>query len=172
MVAPTLAIAAVPIALVLYSGYLWERFGHPLIFLHEQAIEWGHITVSFWQALALAAHTFTRYPLLSFSGARQLVDLVPVAIALILTLIAGRRMPLAFTLYMLGELYLTVSSPRLTSHLPFSSAGRYTVQSVPVFLVLGRWSVRRPWLDSLIICGGFMLQAIFAVYFLRGGDLI
>jgi hypothetical protein len=169
---PILVAGAVLAAIALYAGFLWTQFGHPLIFLHVQGLQWGHETVTPWKALALAAHTLVRYPVFSFSEARQLIDLAPVVVALILTLVAARRMPLAFTLYMLGELYLSVSSPRLTSHLPFTAAGRYTAQSVPLFLLLGRWSTRRPWLDTLIVGGGFMLQALLAAYFLRGGDLI
>jgi hypothetical protein len=41
-----------------------------------------------------------------------------------------------------------------------------------MFLLLGRWIRARPALDTLIVGGGFALQAIFTAYFLTGGYLI
>ena len=49
------------------------------------------------------------------------------------------------------------------------SAARYLLAAVPVFLLLGRWSVRRSWLEQLLIAGGFMLQGVLVTFFLSNG---
>jgi hypothetical protein len=50
--------------------------------------------------------------------------------------------------------------------------GRYLLPGVPIYLLLGLWVSRRPWLDQLIIGGGMALQAMLVVFFLNGGSLI
>jgi hypothetical protein len=55
---------------------------------------------------------------------------------------------------------------------PFNGEGRYVMAAVPLFLLLGRWMVRRPWLEMLVVGGGFMLQALFLGFFLRGGWVV
>jgi hypothetical protein len=52
------------------------------------------------------------------------------------------------------------------------SAGRFLLVAAPAFLLLGRWSARRPWLDLLLVSGGFLLQAVLLTFFLSGGWLL
>jgi hypothetical protein len=52
------------------------------------------------------------------------------------------------------------------------SAGRFLVVASPMFLLFGRWTERRPWLDLLIVSGGFLIQAVLASFFLAYGWLI
>lgn len=167
-----LIVGAVPAGFALYAAYLGLRFHHPLIFLHAQAIYWHHQSVPLWRTIPYMLLHFIQTPAWSYWQARQLVDLAPVVIFSVLALVALRRVPLSFTLYTLGLIYLAIAQPLLTSPVIIVSAGRYVMAALPIFLLLGRWVSRRPWLDLLLVSAGLLLQAVFALYFLSGNWLV
>lgn len=178
-------VACVAVALGLYMLYLAHQFGDPLLFLHAEQQFWHHMPVvgTLHRPLthagaspAPAASTSTIHgtpaPSWSYELARSLVDLAPLVIFGVLTLVAARRLPVAYTLYMVCLLALILASPRPDRLGYFVSAGRYLLAAIPIFLMLARWAQRRPWLDLLLTSGGFLLQAVFAAYFLAGGWLV
>jgi len=167
-------VGAAPFAIVLYAAYLWTLYQHPLVFYHAQGIFWQRQSMPIWQAIPFGVEQFLKAPLFSYWQARTWVDLAPIVLFGLLTLLTIRRMPFAFTLYLLGLLYLSISSPVYRINQPdvFVSAGRFFVVAIPLFLLLGKWIERRRWLETLIISGGFMLQATLAIFFLSGGWLI
>jgi hypothetical protein len=175
-----LMLAGLLIGLALYMLFLWVKFGDPLLFLHAEELFWHHTGIlnlavqTGAQATATtpihhhAAHTATW----GYEQARSLVDLAAVAFFAILTIIGARRLPFAYTLYMIGLLALVVSSPR-PDHLGFFvSAGRYLTAAIPIFMLIGRWTERHAWLDMLVVSGGFLLQAACALFFLSGGWMV
>lgn len=166
-------------ALGLYMLFLAHQFGDPLLFLHAEQLYWHHTPVvsavhqTLTHRTAPAAPTHPApAPGWTYEVARSLVDLAPVAIFGILTLVAARRLPGMYTLYMACLLVLVVASPRPNRLGYFVSAGRYLIAAVPLFLLLARWAERHPWLDLLLTSGGFLLQAIFATAFLAGGWMV
>lgn len=163
---------AVPLSVGLYFTYLWTRFGHPLIVLAVERLYWWHVTMAPWSAMHLALLRFADTPGWSYWQARILIDLGPLLLLGLLTILTIRRMPVAFTLYMAGLLYLSMSSPIVIGPDVLISAGRYMLAAVPVFVLLGQWVKNRPWLDLLIVSCGFMLQALFAAAFLTGYWLV
>jgi hypothetical protein len=169
-------LASVPLGMALYATYLWHRFGHPLVFVRAQTLYWHRVNMPLWQSIPRAVASYFATPAGTYDQARLLVDLAPLVIFTVLTLVAIRRMPIAFTLYMLGLLYLCVAAPMLDTVLNdpdiFVSSGRFLTAAFPIFLLLGRWSGRRPWLDLLLVSGGFMLQVVLAAFFLAGGWLV
>jgi hypothetical protein len=167
-----LVVGAVPAGLGAYMLYLWRGFGDPLLFLHAQQHFWRHGGTIGGAAPSAAAAQDVPLFAFTYDQARSLVELGAVAIFLLLTVAAARRMPALYTLYMAGLLLLIVASPRPDRLGIFVSAGRYFVAAIPIFLLLGRWAARRPWLDMLLVGGGFMLQAIFADFFLAGGWMV
>lgn len=169
-----LIAALAALAVGLYMAFLWHRFGDPLLFLHAEHQFWHHQSILPVHAPAPATHAAAPTPpaAWSFELARSLVDLAPVALFTLLVLAGVKRLPASFTLYMVCLLLLIVSSPRPDRLGFFVSAGRYFTAAVPAFLLLGRWVVRRPWLDLLLVSGGFLLQAVFAAYFLAGGWMV
>lgn len=161
-------VASVPAGFALFGGYLGLRFGHPLIFLHVQDYFWHRQNVPIWQTLPAAIHRLLITPDWSYWQSRQLVDVLPVFAFGLLTLLTIRRMPFAFSLYTLGLIYLAIMSPMPSGPVLLISAGRFLVAAAPVFLLLARWTIRRPWLDLLLTSSGIFLQAILALLFLTG----
>ncbi len=152
-----LAVVAAPLVVALYMVFLLVRFGDPLLFLTASPIV--------GQPSGFLA------PADSFLQARALADLALVAIFAVLTLAIIRRAPITLTLYLLGLLLLCVTTGVLTGSDPSLAAARYLLAAAPIFLLLGHWMERRPWLDLLVVFGGFAFQAIFAMIFLWGGWL-
>jgi Gpi18-like mannosyltransferase len=161
--------SAVPLALALFFAYLWFVFHDPLAYLHAQREFHDKQAMSIPATLQLFFSNF-----LQTTPEWRVIDLVDFGPVLIFTLVAVleiRRVPLAFTLYTLTLIYLVLGVP--DAHFfggdILSSAGRYLGAAVPAFLALGRWSVRWPWLEVLIVAGGFLLQGALVVRFLAGG---
>jgi hypothetical protein len=174
-----LIVGAVPAALALYMLFLGARFGDPLLFLHAEQRYWGHAAPGAPATPGVPASSGTAAPAgpfgilaPSYQQARSLVDLAPLAIFLVLTIILARRQPIIYTLYMVGLLALIFASPRPDRLGYFVSAGRYLCAALPIFFWLGRWSETRPWLFMLLTSAGFLLQATLASVFLSGGWLV
>lgn len=174
LVTLALLVGAVPFAIVVYAAYLGLRFGHPLIFLHAQTIYWHRTGQPIWKTLIDAVVYFVKTPGWSYWQARQLIDLAPVLVFGALTLLTIRRTPFAFTLYMLGLLYLAVATPidTVPHTVTLVSSGRFLVAAAPIFLLLTHWGRSRPWLDMLLVGGGFLLQGFLATYFLANHWLV
>jgi hypothetical protein len=165
-------LAAAPAALGLYMAYLDLRFGDLLLFLHAEQRYWGHGGVANLGGAASPIQAPSSPSVsvfaLTYDQARSLVDLFPLAIFLVLTFLMVRRLPIMYTLYTAGLLLLCLISPRPDRLGIFVSAGRYLCAALPVFLLLGRWAQYRPWLETLLVSVGFLLQAVLAASFLSG----
>jgi hypothetical protein len=163
---------AVPLALLFWAIYLDVKVGDPFSYFTVQRKYWNHYAVGPWQWFQSAHDTLARLPGWSYPQVRVLFDLAPVIAVLLLTIIAFRSLPLSFGLYMLGTLFICLTSSVPLNFDPFTGQGRYMLMSVPIFLLLGRWMARRPGLDLFIVSAGFMLQGLFTAIFLRGGWLV
>jgi hypothetical protein len=150
-------ILAVPLGLGTYMLYLGRQFHNPLSFARAAQVSWLHKGMPPWQSLPLALHELFITPPWTYQQALVLLDLIPLLAFLFITLATIRYQPFAFTLYMLGLLTLIVISPVTWTPDTFVSAGRYLIPAIPIFLLLSRWSLRRPGLDLLLV-GGFLLQ--------------
>ncbi len=163
---------AVPAGIAAYALYLRHVLGQPFDFQRQEALVWGHHSILSGATLQQIGATFPRLATATPMQARALADLVPLVGIVVLTLLGIRRQPVAFTLYLVGLLALTLYAPVPVAFDPFISAGRYLLVAVPVFLLLGRWMARWPALDLLVMVSGCMVQALLAAFFLRGGWLI
>ena len=164
-----LVLGAVPVGIGAYALYLWRLFGTPVMFLNAEKDFWGHTRMPPWQSYWLALTHFIQTPGWTDKQAMLLITLVPVTALGVLTLVAARRTPVAFTLYSLGVLYLCLASPIAVAPDILSSDGRYVLTAVPLFLLLAQWSERRPWLETLLVSGGLLVQGILALVYLRNG---
>ncbi|MGH2442710.1 MAG: mannosyltransferase family protein [Chloroflexota bacterium] len=163
---------AVPAALILWALFLRDAYGDPFAYLTVQKKDWGHYSVPPWEWFQSAFTTLHTLPGWSFLQARVLFDLVPVVIFAILTIVAARRIPVSFSLYMLGTIAICVTSLVPLNFDPFTGQGRYMLMAAPVFILLGSWMRRYPWLDVTVVGLGFLLQGLFTAFFLRGGWLV
>src|SRR5262245_52234087 len=85
-----LVVAAIPAALALYMLFLGVRFGDPLLFLHAEQRYWNHVTPGAPIPPGSPAPPSTgpfAFLAPSYEQARSLVDLAPLAIFLILTIV-------------------------------------------------------------------------------------
>ncbi|HEV7129792.1 MAG TPA: hypothetical protein VGN32_20335 [Ktedonobacterales bacterium] len=168
-----LVVGAVPLALASYSVYCAIHFHDPLAYLHAQArynirAQWP------WQTIFLIAQQLLHASSSSFVHARILVDTLPVCAIALICVVGWRTRPAAMSLYLVGLILLTLSSPIVGAQFPdaIAGAGRFMLAAAPAWLDLGRWSVRSPWLDTLLVSGGFAVQALLVAFVLTGGWLI
>lgn len=170
-------VAAGPAALGVFSAFCLEHSGDPLAWLHIETSFWRHDTAPVWQGVHDVFVHFLSFPIFSREQAREVfVDLLPLVIVFALTVLLARRQPLAFTLYLVGLLYLTIASPIVVDaahhYAIFDSAGRYMLPAIPIYLALGRWTDRFPRPFAILGLVALGVQAILAVYFLTGGPII
>lgn len=166
-------VLAAPAAYLLFSAFCRMRYGDALAWVHAQAL-FGRESAGPWQGFGMALWQFFVAKPNSVAQARVLIDLAPVLIVLIVTLVTLRRQPVAFTLLNAGVLLLSLSAPEVNVIFPdaLAAAGRQMLVALPVFLAIGGAAKRYPWLDSLLMGGGFALQAVFIIYIFNGGWII
>lgn len=163
-----LAMAAVPLAIGLFMFYSAQRIGNPLEPFYAQNIAWGRTSQPIWQTLAELLRGLASAPIGGRVQSLILIDLGAVTLCALITLLAIRKIPFAYVVYMAGLLYISVATPILTSPSIIDSAARFMVAAFPVWLVLGRWFAKRPWLDMAVVFIGLSLQIIFALLFMSG----
>jgi hypothetical protein len=165
---------AVPLGIGTFALYCWARYHDPLAFLHEESA-WFHQTMPVWQTLGYVKDYYATIPPWTYYQARFFVDIVPLVLFAVVTVLGMvRRWPFAYTLFMVTLLIECLISPTINGSFPFPlmSVSRYLLAALPVFLYVGQWSRRRPWLEQIVIIGGFMFQALFTAFYLNGGWIV
>lgn len=158
---------AAPLGLALYAGYLGARFSEPLAFVQHASMYWNYTTQPLWVSLPNAAAGVLVLPGWGYGPLLTAASLALFAGGVILTLVMLRRMPLCFAVYSICVLVAGAASLVLAPD-ALRSPGVYLVAAAPLFLLLGRWTVRRPGLDSLLVVCGLLLQAALALIWLSG----
>ncbi len=168
--ADVLALTLVPAGLVAYSLYCWTVLGDPLKFIHAQAW-WRRAYVwpgqAVWDTAVLIKNGTVQHP----PPPIQLVDFVSVILALallVLTVVGPWRFrPDQIYLVAFGAigLLLLSSTELLGESSMLQSAPRYTLEAVPIFLVLARMGAKQ-FVDRMVLAVGFTSQAILLFMFL------
>lgn len=168
-----LLVGSVFYAVALYSIYCLAVYHDPLAWMHAEA-RFFHAPMTPWDALGYAWRQFWRLTPGSFQQARVLVDDIPLLFVLGFTLVTIRRIPASYSLYLAGLLLLILTSPVVGAGFPhaFVSAGRYLLAAFPVYLTLAQWCKRYPWLETVLVSGGFAVQALLVAFVLNGGWLV
>ena len=148
-----LTLLLVPSGVMAYMGLLQWRFHNALQFQTVQSY-WGRALHAPWFTLAQAVIQFRHYlplalsfwrlyntqqPVVSLSNVWNLVFL---AAAIPLMVLAIRRLPAPYWLYSLGILLLPVVDP--SAGVPLMSFPRLMLAAWPLFMGLGDWFSRRP----------------------------
>lgn len=149
----------------LYAGYLWSRFGDPLLFVHTQTRYWHHVATWPWQTLA---YTLGR---MSHPGVMITLDVGLVLVFGALAVAMFARMRLAYGVLTAGLLVALLASPMPSDKDAVQSAGRYLLAAFPGFWIVARWVAGRPWLEFALLAAGFPLQAALGVLFVLGGPI-
>lgn len=110
-----------------------------------QATYWHQVSAAPWVGMAVNL----RNMLGGAAHPTDYLDLAAAWFAIVLTVIAWRRLQPAYVLYMTTVMLLSISHLR-TPH-PMSSVGRYVMELFPAFFLLGRWGGRSPWLNRLVV---------------------
>jgi len=142
-------IALIPAGFLAYAGFLWARFGDPLVSAREQGEHWGRELANPFATLGeawQAARDGLKYLLdpgtlfLSTSAtptleASNTLNLAFLALFLILLVVGFFVLPPGLSLYALAVVLLPVLTP--TPSFPLMSLPRFLLGAFPVFLVLG-----------------------------------
>ena len=174
-----LYLALAPSGLIVYMGYLWIRFGDPLLFYSSQK-NWGREATGplasatrAWD-LAVEDARILSDPVLwadlslgaladHLGGANCLFNLAFLAFAVVILLAGLRELPLSLTIY--GFLLIAPAALFGTPEDPLFGAPRYVLMAFPIFIVLGLLARNKlifaGWLIvstvvSVILCGLFV----------------
>jgi hypothetical protein len=172
-------LALVPSGLVAYMGYLWIRFGDPLLFYSAQQ-NWGRQATGplatagrAWKSAAEGAGRLLdpglwAHPSLGnladhLAGANNLYNLCFFVFAVVVLLAGLRDLPLSLSIY--GFLLLAPATLFGTPESPLMGTPRYVLVAFPIFIVLGLLSRKKllfgGWLvlstlTSLVLCALFV----------------
>jgi hypothetical protein len=169
-----LGLALAPVGLLAFMWYLSRTVGDALAFSHGQAAWQKIFTLELWSGyVETARQLLVVQPTASFDEAHNLIEGSVAVGFLILTVLAARRLPAAYTLYTVGFWLVTLSSPAMAGGypVPFISMSRYVLSLFPVFMYLG-WLGRRAALHDAYLVGGVGLLSLFTVQFIQGGWII
>lgn len=150
-----------------YCGFLALRFGRPLGFLNAEGGTWGRRVSWPWDSITRAGEAVLRDPPnLALPAA---LDLLLMALFITVTVLALRRLPFPFALYMLASLALIVLLPMHRENWgALSSNKRFMVDVFPLFMAFGMARPRR-WIEPLTVILALLLQVLLAVVFLQRG---
>lgn len=143
---PKMAVCAVFAAsgLLVYMGYLWMTFGHPLAFVASQdAFQSQPLSQRLVSALTLGPLRSADWP-----------KVVQVLAFLLLAIGSFWRMRLSLVLYAIGA----ILTPYFLNGIG-ESTGRYLLACIPAFMVLGFVCRTRPWLTMALT--GFLAALLF-----------
>ncbi|MDR7279487.1 mannosyltransferase family protein [Catenuloplanes atrovinosus] len=166
-----LAAGLMPTGLLAFMGYLWWRFGDPLLFLEAQK-PWGRELDWPWVGIVRAVELISSRPLVENGALHSLLDLASVlAMLLLLTLcFAGpwrmRRDQYVLPLLGVALLLFAISFPAGPHrNQPLMSAPRFALEVFPAFMLLGH--LRIP--AHIYATAALMLQGLLFAHFTRGG---
>jgi hypothetical protein len=148
---------AAPAGMCIFFTYLYVRFGDFLLALHTQ--EKYHVAWPLWRTAGRVMHNLLTIPD-TFLLPTESFLIVLFALIIVVSI---RRIPFAYMLYMAGLLYLVTAAPVTFVPDVLVGATRYLAGAIPVFLIVARWAGRRPWLETLVISTGMMLQGAITI---------
>jgi hypothetical protein len=172
-------LALVPCGLVAYMGYLWARFGDPLLFYSAQE-NWGREPTG---PLATVGRAWTSAvegagrlldpglwtdPTLGnlanhLAAAGNLTNLAFFVFAVTVLLAGARDLPPSLTLY--GLLLVAPATLFGTPQSPLMGTPRYVLVAFPLFLVLGLLSENNRWLFRGWLLLGTILSLMLCALF-------
>lgn len=167
-------LALIPVGLLAFMLYLWHTVGDAFAFGHFQSAWQKVFTLRIWAGtLESIRQIAVVQPWASFFEVHNIINLAALILCLGTTIVGARRLPAAYTLYLIAFWLVTLTSPALANGypVPLISMSRYVVTLFPLFMVWGKMGARRSFHDFyLVLCAS--LLAVFTVQFVTGGWII
>jgi Mannosyltransferase (PIG-V) len=171
-------IAAIPVGVAAYLGYLSVVTGEPMAAFSAQG-EWTRTLIPFVGGIALGAWDALRGVVALLPGGAiseglapgQIPELVAVrSIALFAFLIVAlwllresiRRLPPAYSAWAISGLMLPLSVPAV--HEPLKSLPRFMLVLFPLWIALALWAQERGWVRQVLIAMGTLLVLSSALF--------
>jgi hypothetical protein len=171
-------LALVPSGLVAYMGYLWIRFGDPLLFYSAQQ-NWGRQATGplatagrAWKSAAEGAGRLLdpglwAHPSLGnladhLAGANNLYNLCFFVFAVVVLLAGLRDLPLSLSIY--GFLLVAPATLFGTPESPLMGTPRYVLVAFPIFIVLGLLSRKKLLFGGWLVLSTLTSLALCALF--------
>jgi Mannosyltransferase (PIG-V) len=171
-----LFLALAPSGLIIYMGYLWARFGDPLLFYSAQktwgrqatgpldtatrAWDYGVEGAVMLRDPALWAHLSLRDLADHLGGANCFFNLAIFLLAVVVLIAGLRELPLSLTIY--GFLLIAPAALFGTPENPLMGAPRYVLMAFPISIVAGLLSRNK------LLFGGWLILSTIASVALCG----
>jgi hypothetical protein len=168
-----IGLILVPSGLLGFMVYLKLTVGDALAFTQGQAAWQKVFTLELWQGFYQTLRQLHGQPLASFYEAHDVIEGAVAVAFLVATVFAARRLPAAYTLYLVAFWLVTLSSPAIAGNypVPFISMSRYVLSLFPIFMYFA-WLGRRRWFHDAYLVGCVALLSLFTVQFVQGGWII
>lgn len=169
-----LGVILVPCGLLAFMAYLQTTLGDALAFDHYQAAWQKVFTLRLWAGfLESFRQILIIQPPASFFQAHNIINVTLGGLFLIWTFFAARRLPAAYTIYLVAFWLLTLTSPALAGGypVPLISLSRYVLSLFPIFIYLGILGRNRSFHDGYVVLATGML-AVLTLQFVNGGWVV
>jgi hypothetical protein len=164
-----LAVAAVPAFILGLGVFAGIHFHHPLLIVNVRRDYWGLVSMPVWVSFPREVIGIFRAPLGGWKQTVMVLDVLCLVAATGAVIALARRMPIMYTLYMLGLIYLCVAQPAAPPATQvYQGPGRYLMASIPLFPALGVVLERHPRWRVALICVGLALQCYLGMRFMTG----
>ena len=171
-------LGMVPAGLLAYMGYLWMRFGDPLLFYSAQK-NWGRQATgplatarrAWGSAVEGAGRLFDpgpwAHPSLGnladhLAEANNLYNLAFFVFAVVVLLAGLRNLPVSLSIY--GFLLIAPATLFGTPESPLMGTPRYVLVAFPIFIVLGLLSGNRPLFGAWLVLSAIMSLVLCALF--------
>lgn len=175
MLAPGLmGLLLVPCGLLAFMAYLQVTVGDAMAFDHYQAAWQKVFTLRLWAGfLESFRQMLIVQPPASFFQAHNIINVVLGGLFLIWTGFASRRLPAAYTIYLVAFWLVTLTSPAMAGGypVPLISLSRYVLTLFPVFIYLAILGRSRSFHDVYLVLATGML-AVLTLQFINGGWVV
>ena len=170
-----IAIILFPAGMGLFALYCWKTFGDPLSFSHQQ-MDWGRkLMPPWWGILSSVSIIKHSAGLLGFYALRNLADLLPTLLVLILIILACvgpwrfKKDHWAYLCYAIPLFILFNLTPNTSAGwMPLESFARFMLEVFPAFILLAILGGRARWLHFIYLASAISLAFFLLTQFLTG----
>jgi hypothetical protein len=164
----------IPAGLAAFMLDLYLSVGDAFAFSHFQAAWQKIFTLELWAGILESARQIVQVqPAASFFEAHNVINLAVAVLFLFWTARTARRLPAAYTIYLVAFWLLTLTSPAVAGGypVPLISLSRYVLSLFPIFMYLGIVGRNRSFHDGYLVLSVGLLS-LLTVQFVNGGWVI